>query len=228
MAEKKVEGKAGARPTPVGHEDALAALQGLGNQEQGGGAAEPQAQADQGLGGEKPAGDVRPGSATGFAAMLAQGGGGGGTGAAGSGSNEAGSTSANVESKPPEAKVSIRAKQEFEELPMARVVGQKDETTGQVTMATVTSRPRRGSKESYKVLVPIMTVLGFLLLMIGMWALAAICGMSVPGMPGRHQLGYHSALLKVDFLVLALPVSLALLVMAFMMLRQLDKLKASN
>ena len=108
MAEKKVEGKAGARPTPVGHEDALAALQGLGNQEQGGGAAEPQAQADQGLGGEKPAGDVRPGSATGFAAMLAQGGGGGGTGAAGSGSNEAGSTSANVESKPPEAKVSIK------------------------------------------------------------------------------------------------------------------------
>lgn len=223
MAEKKAEGKNGAGSTPASHADALAALQGLGNQEA---PAEHDVAADGEVAGETPAGDVRAGSATGFAAMLAQNG--AGAAATGSGVGTAGSPSTTGGTNPPETKTSPRTRPDFEQLPMAKLVGQKDDSTGQVTIAQAVSRPKARSKESYKVLVPIMTVLGFLLLMIGLWALAAICGMSVPGMPGRHDAGYHSSLLKVDFLVLALPVSLALLIMAFMMLRQLDKSRAAG
>jgi hypothetical protein len=219
MAEKKTEGKNGAGSVPAGHEDALAALEGLGNQE-GTAPAEHDVAADSEVEGEMPAGEVRPGSATGFAAMLAQDGGGAAT--TGSGTTGTGSPSINGGSSQSETKSSSRARQDFEELPVAKLVGERDDSTGKVTIAPAESRPRR-SKESYKVLIPIMAVLGFLLLMIGLWSLAAICGMSVPGMPGRHQMGYHSSLLNMKFLVLALPVSLALLVLAFMMLRQLDK-----
>ena len=225
MAEKKAEGKNGAASVPAGHEDALAALQGLNNQDDAT-PAEHELPADQETAEEPVAAEGRPGSATGFAAILAQDG--GGAAAAGSGSGSVGSPSANVGSNPPGAKASSRARQDYEELPVAKLVGERDDSTGKVTIAPAVARPKRRSKESYKVLVPIMTVLGFLLLMIGLWALAAICGMSVPGMPGRHQMGYHSALVKVDFLVLALPVSLALLVLAFMMLRQLDKSNAAG
>ncbi len=221
MAQKKSEGKSDGS-VPAGRADALAALEGLGPKGQPA-PAKPDVVADGEVIGEIAPGDARPGSATGFAAILAQNSPGAAT--TGSGAGAAGSPSMTGGRSPHGAKTASRTRQEFEQLPMAKLVGQKDDSTGHVTIVRAVARPKARSKESYKVLVPIMTVLGFLLLMIGLWALAAVCGMSVPGMPGRHQRSYHASLLKVDFLLLALPVSLALLIMAFMMLRQLDKSK---
>lgn len=200
------DGKVSSASSTGDHTDALAALQGLGQQPVE----------------EKTEVEARSGSATGFAAMLAH-----GIEPEISPRREGNSVSPDRSlstdtANGATARPSKSKRQEFEELPMAKVVGRMDDGTGRVTIPP--PRPKSRSRESYKIFIPIMAVLGILLLMIGMWALAAICGMSVPLMPGKDDPGYHSAIGRADFLLLALPLSLALIIMAFIMLRQLDRI----
>ncbi|NNM86207.1 MAG: hypothetical protein HKL96_10690 [Phycisphaerales bacterium] len=190
-----------------GHDDALAALHGMG---------EPAAANPAPNNGEPPE------SATGFVAMLAQ------QPAASSAAEppasavNAAATSA-LESSSAPIPSPNRPRREMEELPMAKII---DPASMAAPAPYVRPKKKPAQSEAYKLLVPLLAVIGFMLLMIGFWALAAVLGIHVPLVPSPDDSGYRSAMHFADIMLICLPISLAMLILAFVMLTRANKLAA--
>ena len=192
-----------------GHDDALAALHGMGEPA----AADP-----------PPTNGEPPESATGFVAMLAKQQPAAGTNPAeppASATNAAAASALESSSAPIPSP--NRPRREMEELPMAKIIDP-------ASLATPTPyvRPKKkpAQSEAYKLLVPLLAVIGFMLLLIGFWALAAVLGVHVPLVPSPDDTGYRSAMHFADLMLICLPISLAMLVLAFVMLTRANKFAA--
>ncbi len=190
-----------------GHDDALAALHGMG---------EPAAASPAPNNGEPPE------SATGFVAMLAK-----QPPASGPAEPPASAVNAAAASALESSSAPIpspnRPRREMEDLPMAKIID-----PASMAAPTPYARPKKkpAQSEAYKLLVPLLAVIGFMLLMIGFWALAAVLGVHVPLVPSPDDTGYRSAMHFADIMLICLPISLAMLILAFVMLTRANKLAA--
>ena len=191
-----------------GHDDALAALHGMGEPA----AANP-----------APSNGEPPESATGFVAMLAK-------QTPASGATEPPASAANaaatsaLESSSAPIPSPNRPRREMEELPMAKII---DPASMAAPTPYVRPKKKPAQSEAYKLLVPLLAVIGFMLLMIGFWALAAVLGVHVPLVPSPDDRGYRSAMHFADIMLICLPISLAMLILAFVMLTRANKLTAA-
>jgi hypothetical protein len=176
-------------------------------------------------------------SATGFAAILARGGVEesppiSGLAASADPGGKAGSSSI-IEA------ISDKPRSKYADIPEARVIEFRQNSeprirepvpfpTPNLPQAS-TDRPasvdRPSRRRSYFMAIPLMLVLGFILLFIGLWAVGVLKGIAVPFAPGSDPDAIKSAKTFAYAMLIALPVGLALLALAAFMIYSLNRRK---